>query len=129
MTTATLLLSGNTLAAGGRDATGAVLASAEIYEPGTVTPANLVSVTITAPSSTMAQGASQHMTAIGTFADGHEEVLQSLIWQSSDATVVSVTNDSSNRGTAYAVAPGTATLSACAGSTCGSLQISTTPGQ
>jgi hypothetical protein len=49
--------------------------------------------------------------------------LASVIWSSSDNTVVTISNDAGNSGTALAVGPGTATIQACVGTVCGSATL------
>src|SRR5262249_46626331 len=76
------------------------------------------------------------LVAIGTFSDTSTEQLASVIWSSSDPTVANVTNDSGSNsgitndstssGVVLAVAPGTATLTACAGTICGSTTLNVT---
>lgn len=65
-------------------------------------------------------------------------MLPSVVWNSSDSTVAIVSNasgsnsstsgDSGNPGTVFAVSPGNATISACAGSVCTSTTVRVTSG-
>src|SRR5208282_1467160 len=48
-------------------------------------------------------------------------------WSSSNPAVISISNDSSNPGAAYAAAPGSVTVSACAGAVCGSTTVTVGP--
>jgi hypothetical protein len=117
--TATLLDNGSVLMAGGY-AGNAAVAAAELYPPETQTPPNLVSISVTPATPTIAVGASQQFIATGTFSDNSTQQLASVTWSSSNTTVATIAGDVTNRGGAYAVAAGAATISACAGSVCGS---------
>jgi len=117
--TAVLLNNGNVLAVGGLDSNFNRLASAELYSPSTQTPAGLVSIAVSPLSPTVANGSSQSFLATGIFSDSSTQTLASVTWSSSDSTVVTVSNDSSNHGVAFGVAPGSATINACTGSICG----------
>ena len=117
--TTTLLNNGMVLIAGGSDSTNVATNSAELYEPGTLIPAGLVSISLSPAAPTVPLGASQRFIATGTFTDGTTQTLSSVTWSSSNAAVAIITDDASNLGAADAVATGSATLSACAGSVCG----------
>ncbi len=119
---AALLPSGMVLVAGG-SGSGGVLASAELYSPATLTPPNLVSIAVAPSTSTLSPGVTQQFVATGTFGDSSTQQLASVSWNSSNRAVASITDDASDQGAAYAVAPGTATVSACAGSVCGSASL------
>ncbi len=67
----------------------------------------------------MSPGSTQQFIATGTFNDGTEQPA-SVTWSSSDATVAEITNDASNHGVALAVAAGTVTITASAGTISGS---------
>lgn len=117
--TATLMSNGTVLVAGGHSNTGGtVLAAAELYEPSTLSPANLVSIAISPASASVAVGASQQLVATGTFSDSSTQVLASVSWTSSNPAVATITNDQTNSGVVYGVATGSALVSACAGTIC-----------
>jgi hypothetical protein len=111
--TATLLNDGMVLVAGGYN--GAYLASAELFEPATLTPPNLVSISLNPSSPTLPLDTAQRFTATGTFGDSSTQQLASVTWSSSNTAVVSITGDASNLGAAYAFAAGPVTVSACTG--------------
>jgi hypothetical protein len=127
--TATLLLNETVLIAGGHSSSSStVLAAAELYEPLSPTPANLVSITIAPAGPPLTVGVSQTFNATGTFSDNSTQQLASVTWSSSNPAAATITNDATNSGVAYGVAPGSTIISACAGSVCGSTQALTVSG-
>ena len=126
--TATLLKNGTVLIAGGATSSGDTN-KAELYAPYSLTPIGLTSIALNPTSPSFPVAISQNFTAIGTFIDNSTEVLSSVLWTSSDQTVATITNDSSNYGHAFGAAQGSATISACAGSICGSTTATVTPAQ
>lgn len=118
---ATLLNTGNVLIAGGNTFSPAL---GELYLPDTLAPAGLVSITVTPAAPSVSVGATQQFIATGTFSDNSTQVLQSVIWSSSNASVAAISNDASNHGTALALASGTSTITASAGSISGSTVLS-----
>lgn len=122
--TATLLPSGAVLIAGGHsNANNSVLAAAELYDPPTLAPANLTSIAVTPGAPTLTPGASQQLVATGTFSNNSTQVLASVTWTSSNPSVVTVTNDVTNSGVIYGVAPGTTYVNACTGTICGNAAV------
>ena len=107
------------LIAGGSGSSGP-LASAELYEPATLTPPNLVSIAVTPETSTLSPGTTQQFIATGTFSDSSTQVLQSVTWSSSSEVIATISNDATNHGTALAVAAGNSTITASAGAISGS---------
>ena len=125
--TATLLPSGRVLLAGGLDVNANFFATAELYAPATLTPPNLVSISLAPNSPTVPLGTALRFTATGTFSGDSTEQLASLTWSSSNPGVISITDDGSNAGAAYAAAGGSATVSACAGAVCGATKVTVGP--
>jgi trimeric autotransporter adhesin len=86
----------------------------------------LSTITIDPPTPTISQGATQQMTATGTFQDGTTSTLtggtscsgSTVCWSSSDTTVVTITTS----GSATGVAQGTATITAASGAITGTTQ-------
>jgi hypothetical protein len=107
------------------------IASAEIYQPTSLTPSGLVSISISPSNPSVPAGSAMSFIATGNFTGKGPEILQSVTWSSSNAAVATITNDSggsstntsANHGNAYGVAPGSATITACAGSVCGSVVL------
>jgi hypothetical protein len=124
--TATLLNDGMVLIAGG-DSDSGVLASAELYEPATLAPPNLVSIVLSPSNPTISLNTAQQFIATGTFSDSSTQQFASVTWSSSSPPVVSITDDASDPGVAYALAAGSATVTACAGSVCGSTTLNVGP--
>jgi 6-phosphogluconolactonase (cycloisomerase 2 family)/uncharacterized protein YjdB len=82
----------------------------------TVAAATLVSVTITPAQPTVPKGLTRQFTATAVYSDNStQDVTQSAIWNSSDSTVVSISNATGSIGLATAVTVGPATLSAAFG--------------
>jgi len=125
--TATLLSNGKVLVAGGFTYHIATLATAELYEPTTVTPPNLESISLEPTGTWVPVGGTLGFIATGTFSGSPAATLVSVIWSSSNSAVATVTNDVTNSGHVFGVAGGSATIEACAGSICGSTLVSIAP--
>jgi uncharacterized protein YjdB len=85
-----------------------------------VVPANLISITVSPGTASIALGTTQQFTAIGSFDDGSTQLLTSVTWSSSASNSVSVNSS----GVATAVGAGSATVSATSGSVSGSASVS-----
>ena len=116
----TLLTNGTVLIVGGYDNNGNVLARAELYQPSALTPAGLVSIALSPVNPSVPMATAQAFTATGTFSDSSTQTLASVSWSSSDSTIATITNDPTNSGHAFALTTGSVTVTACAGSVCGS---------
>lgn len=82
----------------------------------TVTPAVLVSLTVTPPSFTVGAAATQQVTAMGTFSDGSSQDLTGAVtWSSSSPSVAQVSNAGGSQGLVTGIASGQATISATSG--------------
>jgi uncharacterized protein YjdB len=120
--TANLLSNGSVLIAGGYGPS-SILSQAEIYPAPSSGPAGVTAITLSPATPSISVGTTVNFTAVGTLSAGGSQNLASVIWTSSDNTVVTITNDATNTGTAYGVGPGSATITACAGNICGSTTV------
>ncbi len=88
----------------------------------TVVPANLISISISPATASIAVGTTLQFTAVGSFDDGSTQLLTSVTWSSS-APNASTVNSS---GLATAVGTGTTTISATSGSVTGTASLTST---
>jgi hypothetical protein len=101
--TATLLANGTILIVGGTTSE-APKAGEEIYEPGSLTPTGLQSITVTPTNASIFSGSRRRFVAMGTFA-GDTQQLASVVWTSSAPATAAISNErqplvlSPNRGT------------------------------
>jgi hypothetical protein len=73
----------------------------------TVTPAELVSISVAPATAEVVVGGAQQLTATGTYSDGSEQDLTaSVTWSALDSAVAEVSNASDSNGLATGVAPG-----------------------
>lgn len=121
---ATRLADGTVLISGGSNGSNNLtVASTERYLPKTSTPLGLVSIAVTPAVPMIAVNAAQTFVATGTFSDGSTQQLPSVIWNSSNQSVASISNDVSNEGAAFGIAAGTTSITATAGSISGSTNL------
>ncbi len=79
----------------------------------TVTPATLVSISVSPTTTSIAAGTKQQFTAVGSFSDGtSQDITASATWASSNTLIATVSNATGTRGLATAFAPGTTTVTA-----------------
>jgi MBG domain/Bacterial Ig-like domain (group 2)/Abnormal spindle-like microcephaly-assoc'd, ASPM-SPD-2-Hydin/Kelch motif/Galactose oxidase, central domain len=105
--------------------------TAEVYQPAGFIPPFLVSIAVAPASATLslAPQTTRQFIATGTFNTNGvitTNQIDSATWSSTDLTgtnVAQVSNDLTNSGVALGLSPGTATITACAGTTCGSAQL------
>ena len=94
----------------------------------TVTPATLVSITITPPLPSIATGTTQQFAATGIFTDGStQDLTQLAYWSSSAANVATISDASGSQGLASALAVGTTTINASSGILSGAATLTVTP--
>jgi uncharacterized protein YjdB len=120
--TGTLVGNGDVLLIGGINA-GVTLATDEWYQPTSLTPPGLASITIAPASFFLLPGQSQQLVATGTFNDASTQTLQSVIWNSSNPSAAVISNSSGNAGIVSALAQGATTLTATAGDIGGSASL------
>ena len=122
--TATRLGNGTVLVVGGFT-TGAT--PMELYTSSVLTPPNLVSIAVGASSQIIAAvGGKQRFIATGTFSDSSTHPLAAVTWSATDlggTNVAQISNDATNSGEALAQSQGTSTITACAGTICGSTTL------
>ena len=120
--TATLVGNGDVLLIGGINE-GVTLAADQWYQSMSQTPAGLVSIVVTPANSLLALGQTKQFVATGTFNNGSIQTLQSVIWNSSNLSVATVSNSPGTVGIVNAQAAGTTTLTANAGNVFGSTSL------
>jgi uncharacterized protein YjdB len=92
-----------------------------------VTAAVLTSLQVEPPSTTLAKGTRQQLTATGIYSDGSSQDLTTQVtWGSMDPTIAAVSNAAGSAGLATAVGTGTTKLSAALGLITGSASITVT---
>ncbi len=78
-----------------------------------VSAATLVSISVTPPSASMANGAHQQFTATGTYTDGSTQNLTAVVtWNSSSAAIASISNTAGSTGLAAARSVGSTSITA-----------------
>jgi len=93
----------------------------------TVTSAVLVSISVSPPSLSLANGTSQRLAATGTYSDATTQDLTAQVsWTSSDGTIAIVSNGAGTQGRVTGVAVGMATISATLGGVAGSAVVTVT---
>jgi 6-phosphogluconolactonase (cycloisomerase 2 family)/urocanate hydratase len=113
-----------TAAAQGSTTITATLGSISGSTPLTVTAATLVSISVTPPNTSIANGTSTSFTATGTYSDGTTQNLTgSVTWSSSSTSVANISNASGSNGLATSTGQGTTTISAALGSVSGSTPL------
>ena len=94
----------------------------------TVTPATLVSMTVTPATPSIADGTSLKLTATGTYTDNSTQNLTTaVLWSTSNSSVAAVSNAAGSNGLATALGQGAATIGAALGSVSGSVTLTVTP--
>jgi hypothetical protein len=123
---ATLLGGGSVVLIGGIN-NGSTLSTTDSYQPASLTPNGLVSITVSPSAFPMVLGTNLPLVATGTFADFSTQILQSVNWNSSSPSVAGITNDAGNSGIVSSQSFGSTTITASAGAVSGSSQITVTP--
>lgn len=101
-------------------ASGSISASTAL----TVTPAVLVSITVSPANQTIAIGATQQFNAIGKYSDtSTQDLTVSVTWSSSSASVAGISNAAGSKGLATALAAGSTVIKAVSGSVSGSTTL------
>ena len=126
--TAVLLSDGEVFITGGetQNDPATAVASNESFAPSTFAPSGLVSISLNPNSASLEAGAFQSFKAVGTFSDNSTEVLASATWMSSNNQASITTSDATDYGRSYALALGSANVSACTPPICGSASVITT---
>jgi hypothetical protein len=90
-----------------------------------VTPATLISITVTPANPTISGVGSRQMTATGHYSDGtNVNITTSATWLSSDTTTFTVSNANGSQGVATGIAIGSATVTASFAAVSGQTTIS-----
>ena len=94
----------------------------------TVTAATLISIEVTPPAASVANGLTRQFTATGVFSDNStQDVTTQVTWASSDAAVATVSDAAGSMGLATAVGVGTTTIAASGSGVTGSTTMTVTP--
>src|ERR1700691_1606591 len=94
----------------------------------TVTPAQLVGISVTPANPTIPAGASQQFTATGTYTDGSTQNLTTTAtWSASPAIAATIANAAGSQGLAQGLAAGQATITAASGAIAGSTALTINP--
>jgi uncharacterized protein YjdB len=112
--TATLVPSGDVVIAGGTSA-GATVSSIDFYQPSSLTPPGLMSISVSPTSASIPGKMAQQFVALGTFSGGSTQTLRSAVWTSSNQSVTGITNDSGGTGYVYSTTSGATVITATAG--------------
>jgi hypothetical protein len=90
----------------------------------TVTPAILVSISVTPGNPSIAIGASQTFTATGSYSDNTTQDITSLVtWISGDTGIAALSNAAGSKGLATAVGVGTTTITSVSGNVSGAATL------
>ena len=103
------------------------LSTTDSYQPASLTPNGLVSITVSPSAFPMVLGTNLPLVAIGTFADFSTQILLSVNWNSSSPSVAGITNDAGSSGIVSSQNFGSTTITASVGAVSGSSQITVTP--
>jgi uncharacterized protein YjdB len=115
------------LATGGttvRAVSGGIVGSTAV----TIIAAQLVSIAVTAASTSLRRGDTLQLTATGTYTDASTaNITDTVTWSSSATGTLTVSNAAGTKGLATGVAVGTATATATLGAVSGALNLNVTP--
>jgi hypothetical protein len=103
---------------------GLTLAGDQSYQPASLTPSGLVSITVTPASVFLTPGQTEQFVATGTFSGGGTQILQSVVWTSSNPSTAVVSNSPGSAGLVSALIAGTPVITATAGDAGGSSNLS-----
>jgi uncharacterized protein YjdB len=94
----------------------------------TITPATLLSISLSPANNAIPCGAATQFSAVGTYTDSIPTyVTNSVTWSSSDTSVATISNDAGSNGKVTFVASGTTTISATSGNIVGSTRLTVIP--
>jgi hypothetical protein len=94
----------------------------------TVTPATLVSLSVTPAVDAIAKGTTRQFIAKGTFSDQTtQDMTAQVLWKSSDTGVATISNDAGSPGLSTGTGAGMATITAESGSVIGSAELTVNP--
>lgn len=94
----------------------------------TVTPAQLLSIQVTPPASSIAKGLTQQFTATGIYTDNTTQNLTTTaLWSSSNTATSTISNATGSQGAAFAAGVGATTITATSGTISGNAPFAVTP--
>ncbi len=93
----------------------------------TVTDATLVSISVSPPNSSKAQGTTQQFTATGIYTDGTTQNLTTqVVWTSQNSSIANISNAAGSQGLCMAVQNGSVTITATLGAVSGNTNFTVT---
>jgi hypothetical protein len=94
----------------------------------TVSPAVLLSISVSPPNASIALNSSQQFTATGAYSDGSSQDLSAEVsWASSSAVVATISDSVPTMGLATGITAGTTIITATSGAITGSASLTVTP--
>jgi hypothetical protein len=96
----------------------------------TISPATLVSISVTPPSPTIAAGPTRQYTATGTYTDGSTQLITASVeWDTADHLIATISNSAGSEGLASGLTAGEVNVTATSGLIVGTAHLTVIPPQ